>query len=588
MDKLLPYNVAHYILGEFINYHHQFKGITKRATIRFEHRDWYGIQADAVERLDLYREKVGATTEQIRKMLGEHQVNREVWRRIKQMYAEDVLNWSARNIAETFYNSVYRHAHQGLSADEEMMFVLPSHESDFRSVEPIYRTYSCQQPVEDLVDQIFQDFRFDVPFEDEERDKQFIAEAFEEDVLSRFRPLKANRVEIIRSVFFRNKGAYLIGRVHVAGIVLPFVLPLLHNENGVYVDALLTNYNDLSVLFSYNRSYFLVDVDIPSEYVEFLKTIAPTKGLGELYNSLGLVKHGKTEFYRDFVRHMHSNPEEQFVVAPGIKGMVMSVFTLPSYKMVFKVIKDRFEIPKKTTREKVKEKYHLVSQHDRTGRMADSHEFENFCVDRKRFSEELLQELQEVAPSLLSVDEEKVEIKHLYIEKKMIPLNMFLENCTPEEAEEVVDEYGSAIKQLAAVNIFPGDMLLKNFGVTRLHRVVFYDYDEICFLTDCNFRVIPEARTYEEEMSDTPWYSVAENDIFPEEFRRFLIGNRMVRNLFFKLHGDIFDVKFWKDMQEKQFRGEIVDVFPYRRQQRFQNRFLKVGEEARNVEGIKY
>jgi len=579
MDKLLPYNVAHHILGEFINYYHQFKGITKRASIRFENRDWHGMQADAVARLDLYREKVGSTTQQIQKMLGEHQVNRNIWLQIKQMYAEDVLNWNSRNIAETFYNSVYRHAHQGLSADEEMMFVLPSHESDFRSVEPIYRTYSCKQDVERLIRKIFNEFRFDVPYEDENRDVQFITRAFEEDVLSRFHPLKANRVEIIRSVFFRNKGAYLIGRVHVAGIILPFVLPLLHNENGVYVDALLTNYNDLSVLFSYNRSYFLVDVDIPSEYVEFLKTIAPTKGLGELYNSLGLVKHGKTEFYRDFVRHLHSHPDEQFVLAPGIKGMVMSVFTLPNYKMVFKVIKDRFEIPKKTTREKVKEKYHLVSQHDRTGRMADSHEFENFSLDRQRFSEEVLKELEETAPSLLHVDDKKVEIKHLYIEKKMIPLNMFLENCSPEEAEEVVDEYGNAIKQLAAVNIFPGDMLLKNFGVTRLHRVVFYDYDEICFLTDCNFRVIPEPRTYEEEMSDTPWYSVGENDIFPEEFRRFLIGNRMVRNLFFKLHGDIFDVKFWKDMQEKQFRGEIVDVFPYRRKQRFRNRFLQLEPE---------
>lgn len=576
MDKLLPYNVAHYILGEFITYHHQFKGITKRACIRFESRDWHGMHADAVERLDLYRSKVGSTAERILEMLSGHQDDRDVWRQIKQMYAEDILNWNSRNIAETFFNSVYRHAHKGLSVDEEMMFVLPSHDSNFRSVEPIYNTYPCNQPVEDLIRQILLDYQFDVPYENLERDVELVSKAFYEDVLSRYHPLKANRLEIIRSVFFRNKGAYLIGRVHIAGVVLPFVLPLLHEKKGVYVDALLCSYNDLSVIFSYNRSYFLVDVDIPSEYIEFLRTIMPLKGLGELYNSLGLVKHGKTELYRDFLRYLNEHPEEKFVLAPGIKGMVMSVFTLPGYKMVFKIIKDRFEQPKKTTREKVKEKYRLVSQHDRVGRLADSHEFENFCVDRYRFSEEVLQELLETAPSLITIYDNKVEINHIYIEKKMMPLNLFLEACTPEEAEEVVDEYGNAIKQLAAVNIFPGDMLLKNFGVTRLHRVVFYDYDEICFLTDCNFRVIPEPRTYEEEMSDQPWYSIGENDIFPEEFRRFLIGRSLVQQLFFKLHGDIFDVKFWRDMQEKQRRGEILDVFPYRRKRRLRNRFAAV------------
>jgi isocitrate dehydrogenase kinase/phosphatase len=339
-------------------------------------------------------------------------------------------------------------------------------------------------------------------------------------------------------------------------------------KNGIYIDALLTEVNDLSSIFSYNRSYFLVDTDIASEMVDFLKSILPSKSLGELYNSIGFEKHGKTVMFRDFLRHMQISLDK-FIIAPGVKGMVMSVFTLPSYNMVFKLIKDTFQPPKQVSEEEVKEKYALVSRHDRVGRMADSHMFENFVFDKKRFSKELLEELELVAPNKLKVSENSVEIKHLYIEKKMVPLNLFLETATPEEAVEVVIEYGKAIKDMARVNIFPGDMLLKNFGVTRLNRVVFYDYDEIGFLTDYNFRKIPESTRYEDDLSSEPWYSVGPNDVFPEEFPKFLIGRPEILKIFYEYHGDLFDVSFWINVQKQLKAGEIVDVFPYRRRLRF-------------------
>ena len=572
MDKLLPYNIAHYILGEYISYLHQFKGITKRAKIRFESRDWHGIQADARERLTLYRKMVGDATDKVLDMIGERD-EQQIWKGVKTMYAEDVLNLNTREIAETFYNSVYRHAHKGLSIDKEMMFVLPSLEkSPFRSVRPIYRTYPGNQTAKQIITQILADYNFDASYVDLERDVSLIEKAIEEDFLTKYKPDRNTRVEVLRSVFYRNKCAYLIGRAHLQDRILPFVLPILHNENGLYIDALLTETADVSVIFSYYRSYFLVDIDMPHEYVEFLKTIIPKKGIGELYNSIGFEKHGKTEVFRSYLRHLQ-NSDDKFVHAPGIKGMVMSVFTLPSYNMVFKLIKDQFDVPKRATREQVKEKYALVSRHDRVGRLADTYEFENFVFPKERFSQDLLDDLKVLVPSLLVINEDTIEIKHLYAEKKMIPLNLYLENCSMEDAEVVVEEYGNAIKQLAAANIFPGDMLLKNFGVTRLQRVVFYDYDEISLITDCNFRIIPEADDYYDELSSEPWYSVGENDIFPEEFRRFLIGNRMVRNLFFKYHDDIFDVKFWKEMQGIQERGEIIDVFPYRNVKRFVHRY---------------
>jgi isocitrate dehydrogenase kinase/phosphatase len=573
-EKLLPYDAAYLILGDYLQYHRQFKRITKRAQIRFEHRDWVGVQSDSRERLSLYAESVQATTEKLLAFLGNKATDRLLWREMKQMYLDEILNFNTRNIAETYYNSIFRHSHRGLSADEELMFVHATGSyREFKSMLPIFYTFFVTYSLENSIRQLLTCYTFDAPFEDLERDIRLISSVLQQKLDAEFKTARSARIEMLRSVFFRNKGAYLVGRLCLDERMHPFVLPLLHEEQGIYVDALLTEMDDVSSIFSYNRSYFLVDTDIASEMVDFLQTILPFKSLSELYNSIGFVKHGKTVLYRDFLRHL-AKSDDTFVPAPGIKGMVMSVFTLSSYNMVFKVIKDKFPPPKNVTEKGVKEKYELVSLHDRVGRMADSHMFENFVFDRNRFSPELLAELQEEAPSKVQINDKHLKIRHMYVEKKMIPLNLFLERATMEEAERVIDDYGKAIKQLAAVNIFPGDMLLKNFGVTRLRTVVFYDYDEIVFLTDCNFRRIPPARYYEDEMSGEPWYSVGPNDIFPEEFARFLVGRQDIREIFFRLHGDLYDVDFWKTTQEQLRRGEIVDVFPYHQRLRFRSNDL--------------
>lgn len=577
-EKLIPYDAAYLILDAYIRYYHQFKRITKRAKIRFEHRDWAGIQDDARQRISLYRQSVGDTTEQVLSFLGERAHDSGLWHSLKEMFLEEISNFNTRNIAETYYNSIFRHSHKGLSVDEELMFVhATATYREFRSTAPIFYTFFLTRPMDLTIRQIFSYYTWDAPFEDQERDIRYLADTLEKKLLKGQHFSRQSRIEMLKSVFYRNKGAYLVGRLVLDDKMHPFVIPLLHEENGIYADALLLQYNDVSSIFSYNRTYFLVDTDIASEMVDFMRTILPTKSLGELYNSIGFEKHGKTVLYRDFLRHLDRSVDK-FCIAPGIKGMVMSVFHLPSYPMVFKVIKDRFPAPKDVTEQQVKEKYQIVSMHDRVGRMADSHMFENFVFELDRFSEELISELQEVAPSKIHIEGNKLEIRHLYIEKKMIPLNLYLESATLDEAEEVINEYGNAIKQMAAVNIFPGDMLLKNFGVTRLKRVVFYDYDEIGYLTEYNFRKIPEARSYEEELSGEPWYSVGPNDVFPEEFPRFLIGRPDIREMFLKKHADLFDSKFWINMQELLRRGEIIDVFPYRRRLRFRKIYKKSPE----------
>lgn len=568
-EKLIPYDVANLILSEYVRYHQRFKRITKRAKIRFEHQDWHGIQEDARMRISLYRDMVGETTEKVLDLLGEKKHDRQIWLRTKHYYLEEVLNFNTRNIAETFYNSVLRHSHKGLSADEELMFVHATGTyREFKSTQPIYYTFYLTNPVKLTIQQLIAFFRYDIPFEDLNRDIEYISDTLEKHLNEKDILFGTIRLEILKSVFYRNKGAYIVGRLWEGEKISPFVIPLLQRDKKIFADTLLLKPNDVGSIFSYHRSHFLADVDIVSETVDFLRSILPTKYLGELYNSIGFVKHGKTVFYRGFLRHLNATVD-QFIMAPGIRGMVMSVFTLPSYNMVFKVIKDKFAPPKNMTQQQVKEKYDLVHRHDRVGRMTDFHLFENLVFDRKRFPDELLEEFKKDFPSKLKITENTIEIAHLYVEKKMIPLNIYLESANIHEAEEAINEYGRAIKQLAAVNIFPGDMLLKNFGVTRLKRVVFYDYDEIGFLTDYNFRIMPEPRDDYEEMSAQPFYHVGENDIFPEEFLQFLIGKKEIREIFKRLHGDLFGVKFWKDMQERQRRKELIDVFPYQKKLRF-------------------
>ena len=350
--------------------------------------------------------------------------------------------------------------------------------------------------------------------------------------------------------------------------------PSLHNESAespsVYIDAALFGSDRVSLLFSFTRTYFMVDASIPSQYVLFLQQLMPKKAVSEIYSSIGHHRHGKTYYYRCAYRHMRS-AQDQFIVAPGIKGMVMAVFTLPSYEFVFKIIKDKFTPPKEVTHELVKEKYQLVKRWDRAGRMADTQEFTNLVFEKARFSDELIEELYTTCPSQVEISGPALIIKHCYVERRMTPLNLYLQDATDEEVDEVMNDYGKSIKELAAANIFPGDMLLKNFGVTRHGRVVFYDYDEIQPLLECNFRRIPPPRDDFDEMSSQPWYSVGPNDIFPEEFRLFFSGNQRARKAFDARHSDLYDASFWTDLQDKLREGVVKDFYPYPRNLRFIN-----------------
>jgi isocitrate dehydrogenase kinase/phosphatase len=566
--------IAQAMLEGFNRHYHLFRETSREAQTRFEASDWHGQQRAQALRIEFYDKRVTEAAERLTTEFDAPNLPADVWQQMKLHYIGLLTNHHQPELAETFFNSVSTRLLHRSYFKNDFLFVRPAVsteyiENDEPAATPTYRAYyPTRETMRETIDRIVGNFQLQREFEDLPRDVNHVLAAFEAQ-LADFR-LRANfQIQVLSSLFFRNKGAYVVGKIINGFVETPFALPIVHGaDERLLIDAALFGEDDLQLVFSFARAYFMVDMEVPSAYVTFLRSLMPRKPRSEIYNALGLQKQGKNIFYRDFLYHLrHSS--DQFRIAPGIKGMVMMVFDLPSFPYVFKVIKDHYPAPKDTSREQIMGKYLLVKTHDRVGRMADTLEYSNVAFPRARFTAELIAELKEHCASVIEEDGDVIVIKHAYIERRMIPLNIYLADATKEQLEHAVIEYGHAIKDLVAANIFPGDMLWKNFGVTRHGKVVFYDYDEIEYLTDCNFRRVPEARNEEDEMSGEVWYHVGPKDVFPETFAPFLLGNAGVRAVFMQHHADLLDAAFWHGHKERILAGHVHDVFPYDESKRF-------------------
>lgn len=597
LDSSVAHDIAKAMMDGFNRHYRLFRAESARAKHRFETRDWSAQQRAQRERIEFYDLRVHECVRRLVKEFAADRQPMDVWEQVKLHYIGLLVNHHQPELAETFFNSVTTKILKRAYFQNDFIFVRPAVsteyiENDELGALPTYRCYYPNlQTLRSEVRRMIEDFDLRVPFEDLGRDANLVQDAMKRHF--DHQRLRANfQIQALSGLFYRNKGAYVVGKIINGFQEVPFALPILHNEKGrLVIDAALFGEDDLLMLFSFARAYFLVDMEVPSAYVQFLRSLMPRKPRAEFYNALGLAKQGKTLFYRDFLAHMRHSTDK-FRIAPGIKGMVMLVFDLPSFPFVFKLIKDHYPAPKETTREQIRGKYLLVKQHDRVGRMADTLEFSEVGFPRDRFTDELIAEIQKFAPSQLEISDRdgdgttEVILKHCYIERRMIPLNIYLQEAfdtlqTPGaddamrqrargQITQAVIEYGNAIKDLVAANIFPGDMLWKNFGITRHGKVVFYDYDEIEYVTDCQFRQVPAPRCEEDEMSGEVWYAVGPRDVFPETFAPFLLGNPMVREDFMAHHADLLDPAFWQGHQARIAAGHVYDVFPYERERRFQ------------------
>ncbi|MDG1276759.1 MAG: bifunctional isocitrate dehydrogenase kinase/phosphatase [Algoriphagus sp.] len=569
MPQKLAIILAEKILKGFKSYMIFFNTYTSLAPVHFRDRNWLETQINHRQRLRLYKDLLIPLAMECMEILKQHATEPASWVYVKNHYSKLIAEMYNVELAETFFNSVVRKIIPKTVVNEEFMFVMEGFDSyDIPENSDLIRTYPSSWGVEKIIRKILEDYDFGTQYMDKEHDVKCLIQSVKEVILSRYNVSSDTKTQILKSVFYRNKAAYLVGRTFLGHKWMPFIIPMMNGPKGIFVDTLIFDPHIMSNIFSFTRSYFMVEAKKPSQIVAFLSSVIPHKKTHELYNALGFNKHGKTLLYRDFLIHLDQS-SDNFEIAPGIKGMVMTVFTLPSLNLVFKLIKDHFEPPKSMTRQEVREKYKLVSLHDRVGRMADTHEFEYFAIPLNRISKELLQELRNTVNSLISIENDHLIIKHLYTERKMIPLNIFLENCSKEDGINVAKDYGRSILQLAQANIFPGDMMTKNFGLTRQKRVIFYDYDEIEFLSDMNFRKKPKAETYEQIYAPEPWYTIAKNDVFPEDFKRWMIGRRDIKDEFIQYHEGLFDAENWKQIQNRIASGEMIHAYPYPEEIRF-------------------
>ena len=569
MDALVA-DGADTILRGFEDYHQRFLAITRRATQRFEERDWRGIRRDTVERTKFQPQTVRYTLELLHQQFGERLDDLGVWQMLKSSFTANILGRVDFELAQTFFNSLTRRLHPHLGLDpridfEPVDFPLPYHGWEMASA----RTYAVRRVGATVIRRVLLDASLRATYRNLDATAETVAATIQRSVDETFDG-EIEALDMLRPVFVRNKGAYLVGRLRRGRTLQPLVLALVHDERGLSVDAVLQTEDEVSVVFSFARWYFHAAVETPRAVIGFLKSLMPKKRTGELYISLGYYKHGKTELYADILEQTRRD-DRRFVVAPGQRGLVMAVFTFEGTspwqdgEFVFKVIKDRFPPQKRTSRQEIMKKYRLVLHHDRVGRLVDYQEFEDIVFPKKRFDPGLLDELLEVSGKTVEVRGDDVIVRHLYVGRRVYPLDLFIRERPFEETSAVVVDWGKALRDLAAANLFAGDMLTKNFGVTRHGRVVFYDYDELMPLTECHFRHLPPPRDEVEEMLDQPHFSPAPEDVFPEEMRRFLGLPSALREAFERHHEDLFGVYFWRQMQARQQRGEMVDVFPYRR-----------------------
>ncbi|MGL4723766.1 MAG: bifunctional isocitrate dehydrogenase kinase/phosphatase [Scandinavium sp.] len=569
MSRGLELLIAQTILQGFDAQYGRFLEVTSGAQQRFEQADWHAVQQAMKQRIHLYDHHVGLVVEQLRCITEGKSPDADFLLRVKEHYTSLLPDYPRFEIAESFFNSVYCRLFDHRSLTPERLFIFSSQpEGRFRTIpRPLAKDFYPHKGWAALFNQMLSDLPLRLPWQDKDRDVRFIVAHLTETFGSQM--LADSHLQVANELFYRNKAAWLVAKLHTPDGMVPLLMPIHRSDEGqLFVDTCLTTSAEASIVFGFARSYFMVYAPLPAALVEWLREILPGKSTAELYMAIGCQKHGKTESYREYLTWIR-HTDEQFIEAPGIRGMVMLVFTLPGFDRVFKVIKDRFAPQKEMTATHVRACYQLVKEHDRVGRMADTQEFENFVLEKRQVSPALLDLLWQEAPQKITDLGDRIVISHLYIERRMVPLNLWLEQVNGQPLRDAVEEYGNAIRQLAAANIFPGDMLFKNFGVTRHGRVVFYDYDEICYMTEVNFRDIPPPRYPEDELASEPWYSVSPGDVFPEEFRHWLCADPRIGPLFEEMHADLLRADYWRGLQTRIREGHVEDVFAYRKRQRF-------------------
>lgn len=542
--------IAHIIFNEYAQYRQQVEHYTALAAKRFIDADWQGQRLAVRSRIKLHDNCLTALHQQLANIDSTYWT-RERWKATYDHYVK-LLASKVDSLAISFFDAVGRLLYKGdaptylssvaieelVHTDTQLVSTAWQGEASLMQLLKATGFYDKIKAVEQKQLQLFSEFQ-----QNHNVGNQGILQA-------------------CTDLFYRNRHAYMVGRIVIETRSLPFILCFVHADDAIELNAVLFGEDALKNIFSFSRSYFLMHTQRPIVIVNFLRLLMPSKPEAQLYINLGYQFHGR-ELLLHTVEGQGKNLPELFTEAPGTRGLVMVVITQRSSEFVIKLIRDECKPPKNTLPEEVHQKYAFVAAQDRVGRLADAQRIDFLRLPRYAFPPALIDLIQAECSQSCALTAEWLVLRSVYVERKLVPLNIFLETNSGDQLYQALLDFGNAIREMAMSNIFAGDLLIKNFGVTPEGRVIFYDYDEIVPVTSCNFRVMPAPANHEQEYENESWLVVKDEDVFPEEWPKFLIAEGPQREFCKDQHADIFRASYWNAIKNMHERGEIVDIQPY-------------------------
>ena len=541
--------VVEVLINDFNYFNSQYNSFTRSSKQRFQSLQWHEQRLAMQQRMALHENSIDRTVASLKK---NNNFNNTNWKEVSRLFVTVYRDHLWYPIAISYYNSVLRQAYSSSAAP--FTIALPS----LSTYSQLPTVYSVKEDIRTAILQALKELDFNVPFLNVFNDVKQIV-----DLISRSIEGKIESLELNKNLFYRNKHAYAIGSVTSKGCKHPLALAMVNTEHGVSLKAVLLSEEEIKNIFAFSRSYFLIDSESPVGTLNFLMTTLPSKPKAQLLINMGFQELGKECLLQQLSIEIHTS-DHKFDFAPGIPGMVMIVFYHPNSNYVFKVVRNNIKPPKNTSEKEVIEKYRFVAQHDRAGRMADVQHFKNLALPADTFSEKLKTDLLSEAADSVQLVNGHLVFSNLFIERKLVPLNLFILDHSQNENKEAILDYGNSIKEMVMTNIFPGDLLMKNFGVTDEGKVVFYDYDEVVALSDCRFKRLRKP-TYDEEVFELEYAEpVLDGDVFPEELVKFLVPQGELRDCFLAKHSELFTVEFWDYWKEFHLRGAFIDLQPYK------------------------
>ena len=556
--------LSDWIQQVFDGFYRDFCAIPAKAKAAFEASAFQQSLQNSHDRLTLYGERMHALARTLAAEYPDAIAAPELWDRLEQHYTAAVAGRYEADLALAFLHSVRRAVFMDNWTPVDYAVDIKTQSS--RDSE-VMLSRAVDAVDAGLIQEMLAIPSFDIPFRDAAGDSERAADKVDRALRTRGLADRIAAVDVIRGGFFRNRGVYVVGRIRLhGGSVVPLILALLHDEVGIYIDAVLTDEPEAHNLFSTTRANFIVTNDHYHELAEFLHQIMPKRPLGLHYSSLGFNHFGKVAVMDELTAEL-ADDDAVFDTAVGFPGTVAIGFQVPGSVYNLKVIRDH---PTENYKwgdfagvESVLEKYRRVHDINRTGSMLDNAIYYNVTLPKSHFASGLLSELVEDASNAVSLRGTTVFFQHLIVQRKMIPLPVFLEQAPREDCERAVISLGQCIKNNMAANIFNRDLDGRNYGVGSHIRVYLFDYDALETFTDVKIRSNQDRFDGEE---DVPGWFFEDGVVFlPEEIESGLrIADRDLRRLFRSVHGDLLEVEYWQHIQDELRHGNVpqIQVYP--------------------------